>query len=179
MIDVAIYGEAEKEIASLQHEVEIVTTRIKKATALLLEIRMIFDELKIQLKELNQKRTELQTTIDNMRRKASLTDKELPQLKDIDLTTKVGRVECQLILSKHLKGLTLGKDSVTVTLQNDTEITIPTNPLPLNDGSPIFEIADKRATGYLRLSTVAIRGYEAPFLCLNKCPSYSDSQKTS
>lgn len=63
--------------------------------------------------------------------------------KDIDLTTKAGRVECQLILSKHLKGLTLGKDSVTVTLQNDTEITIPTNPLPLNDGSPIFEIADK------------------------------------
>ncbi|MGC9865788.1 hypothetical protein P4I26_11025, partial [Escherichia coli] len=60
-----------------------------------------------------------------------------------NLTTKAGRVECQLILSKHLKGLTLGKDSVTVTLQNDTEITIPTNPLPLNDGSPIFEIAEK------------------------------------
>ncbi|EEV5554408.1 hypothetical protein EL593_28930 [Escherichia coli] len=142
MIDVGNDGEAEGKIASLQHEVEIVTTRIKKATALLLEMDDI-DELKIQLKELNQKRTELQTTIDNMRRKTSLTDKELPQLKDIDLTTKAGRVECQLILSKHLKGLTLGKDSVTVTLQNDTEITIPTNPLPLNDGSPIFEIADK------------------------------------
>ncbi|EPJ1253824.1 recombinase family protein, partial [Escherichia coli] len=40
-------------------------------------------------------------------------------------------------------GLTLGKGSVTITLQNDTEITIPTDPLPLNDGSPIFEIADK------------------------------------
>ena len=63
--------------------------------------------------------------------------------KGIDLMTKAGRVECQLILSKHLKGLTLGKGSVTITLQNDTEITIPTNPLPLNDGSPIFEIADK------------------------------------
>ncbi len=86
---------------------------------------------------------ELVRTFHNMRRKASLTDKELPQLKDIDLTTKAGRVECQLILSKHLKGLTLGKDSVTVTLQNDTEITIPTNPLPLNDGTSIFEIADK------------------------------------
>ncbi|EPP7157719.1 recombinase family protein [Escherichia coli] len=142
MIDVGNDGEAEKEIASLQHEVETVTSRIKKATALLLEMDDI-DELKIQLKELNQKRTELQTTIDNMRRKASLTDKELPQLKDIDLTTKAGRVECQLILSKHLKGLTLGKDSVIVTLQNDTEITIPTNPLPLNDGTSIFEIAEK------------------------------------
>ncbi|EFC7693175.1 recombinase family protein [Escherichia coli] len=142
MIDVGNDGESERKIAALQHEVEIVTARIKKATALLLEMDDI-DELKIQLKELNQKRTELQTTIDSMRRKASLTDKELPQLKDIDLTTKAGRVECQLILSKHLKGLTLGKDSVTVTLQNDTEITIPTNPLPLNDGSPIFEIADK------------------------------------
>lgn len=104
---------------------------------------MNIDELKIQLKELNQKRTELQTTIDNMRRKASLTDKELPQLKDIDLMTKAGRVECQLILSKHLKGLTLGKDSVTVTLQNDTEIIVPTDPLPLNDGTSIFEIAEK------------------------------------
>ncbi|HCJ2670557.1 TPA: hypothetical protein NQS89_004877 [Escherichia coli] len=142
MIDVGNDGESERKIAALQHEVEIVTARIKKATALLLEMDDI-DELKIQLKELNQKRTELQTTIDNMRRKASLTDKELPQLKDIDLTTKAGRVECQLILSKHLKGLTLGKDSVTVTLQNDTEITIPTNPLPLNDGTSIFEIADK------------------------------------
>ncbi len=52
----------------------------QKTTALLLEMDDI-DELKIQLKELNQKRTELQTTIDNMRRKASLTDKELPSLK--------------------------------------------------------------------------------------------------
>ncbi|EPO3050620.1 recombinase family protein, partial [Escherichia coli] len=142
MIDVGNDGEAEGKIASLQHEVEIVTTRIKKATALLLEMDDI-TELKTQVKELNQKRTELQTTIDSMRRKTSLSDKGLPQLKDIDLMTKEGRVECQLILSKHLKGLTLGKDSVTVTLQNDTEITIPTNPLPLNDGSPIFEIADK------------------------------------
>lgn len=142
MIDVGNDGESERKIASLQHEVEIVTARIKKATALLLEMDDI-DELKIQLKELNQRRTELQTTIDSMRRKTSLSDKGLPQLKDIDLMTKAGRVECQLILSKHLKGLTLGKDSVTVTLQNDTEITIPTNPLPLNDGSPIFEIADK------------------------------------
>ncbi|HFN6643754.1 TPA: recombinase family protein, partial [Escherichia coli] len=62
MIDVGNDGEAEKEIASLQHEVETVTARIKKATALLLEMDDI-DELKIQLKELNQKRTELQTTI--------------------------------------------------------------------------------------------------------------------
>jgi hypothetical protein len=115
------------------------TTLTKKATALLLEMDDI-TELKTQVKGLNQKRTELQTTIDNMRRKASLTDKELPQLKDIDLTTKAGRVECQLILSKHLKGLTLGKDSVTVTLQNDTEITIPTDPLPLNDGTSIGSV---------------------------------------
>ncbi len=57
--------------------------------------------------------------------------------------TKAGRVECQLILSKHLKGLTLDKGSVTVKLQNDTEITIPTDPLPLNDGTSIFEIAEK------------------------------------
>ncbi|EIB9610260.1 zinc ribbon domain-containing protein, partial [Escherichia coli] len=142
MIDVGNDGESERKIAALQHEVEIVTARIKKATALLLEMDDI-TELKTQVKGLNQKRTELQTTIDNMRRKASLTDKELPQLKDIDLTTKAGRVECQLILSKHLKGLTLGKDSVIVTLQNDTEITIPTNPLPLNDGTSIFEIAEK------------------------------------
>lgn len=142
MIDVGNDGEAEGKIAALQHEVEIVTARIKKATALLLEMDDI-TELKTQVKGLNQKRTELQTTIDNMRRKASLTDKELPLLKDIDLTTKAGRVECQLILSKHLKGLTLGKDSVTVTLQNDTEITIPTDPLPLNDGTSIFEIAEK------------------------------------
>ncbi|EJF2890884.1 recombinase family protein [Escherichia coli] len=142
MIDVVSDGETERRIAALQHEVETVTARIKKATALLLEMDDI-TELKAQVKELNQKRTELQTTIDTLKRKTSLTDKELPQLKDIDLMTKAGRVECQLILSKHLKGLTLGKDSVTVTLQNDTEITIPTNPLPLNDGTSIFEIADK------------------------------------
>ncbi|APK44175.1 TPA: recombinase family protein [Escherichia coli] len=142
MIDVGNDGESERKIAALQHEVEIVTSRIKKATALLLEMDDI-TELKAQVKELNQKRTELQTTIDTLKRKTSLTDKELPQLKDIDLTTKAGRVECQLILSKHLKGLTLGKDSVIVTLQNDTEITIPTNPLPLNDGTSIFEIAEK------------------------------------
>ncbi|SPW39390.1 recombinase [Escherichia coli] len=48
-------GESERKIAALQHEVEIVTARIKKATALLLEMDDI-DELKIQLKELNQKR---------------------------------------------------------------------------------------------------------------------------
>ncbi len=71
------------------------------------------------------------------------TDKTLSRKPGAVQTTKAGRVECQLILSKHLKGLTLGKGSVTITLQNDTEITIPTNPLPLNDGSPIFEIADK------------------------------------
>lgn len=68
MIDVGNDGEAEGKIASLQHEVEIVTTRIKKATALLLEMDDI-TELKTQVKELNQKRTELQTTIDSMRRK--------------------------------------------------------------------------------------------------------------
>ncbi|WP_096841393.1 recombinase family protein [Escherichia coli] len=142
MIDVGNDGESERKIAALQHEVEIVTARIKKATALLLEMDDI-TELKAQVKGLNQKRTEIQTTIDTLKRKTSLTDKELPQLKDIDLMTKAGRVECQLILSKHLKGLTLGKDSVIVTLQNDTEITIPTNPLPLNDGTSIFEIAEK------------------------------------
>ena len=142
MIDVGNDGESERKIAALQHEVEIVTSRIKKATALLLEMDDI-TELKAQARELNQRRTELQTAIDSMKRKTSLSDKGLPQLKDVDLTTKAGRVECQLILSKHLKGLTLGKDSVTVTLQNDTEITVPTDPLPLNDGSPIFEIAEK------------------------------------
>ncbi|MCG9398860.1 recombinase zinc beta ribbon domain-containing protein [Escherichia coli] len=142
MIDVGNDGESERKIAALQHEVEIVTSRIKKATALLLEMDDI-TELKTQVKELNQRRTDIQTTIDTLKRKTSLSDKGLPQLKDIDLMTKAGRVECQLILSKHLKGLTLGKGSVTITLQNDTEITIPTNPLPLNDGSPIFEIADK------------------------------------
>ncbi|MBV7619985.1 recombinase family protein [Escherichia coli] len=142
MIDVGNDGESERKIAALQHEVEIVTSRIKKATALLLEMDDI-TELKAQARELNQRRTELQTAIDSMKRKTSLSDKGLPQLKDVDLTTKAGRVECQLILSKHLKGLTLGKDSVTVTLQNDTEIIVPTDPLPLNDGSPIFEIAEK------------------------------------
>lgn len=142
MIDVGNDGESERKIAALQYEVEIVTSRIKKATALLLEMDDI-TELKAQARELNQRRTELQTAIDSMKRKTSLSDKGLPQLKDVDLTTKAGRVECQLILSKHLKGLTLGKDSVTVTLQNDTEIIVPTDPLPLNDGSPIFEIAEK------------------------------------
>lgn len=142
MIDVGNDGESERKVAALQHEVEIVTSRIKKATALLLEMDDI-TELKAQVKELNQKRTELQTTINTMKRKTSLSDKGLPQLKDIDLMTKAGRVECQLILSKHLKGLTLGKDSVTVTLQNDTEIIVPTDPLPLNDGTSIFEIAEK------------------------------------
>ncbi|MDS4035346.1 recombinase family protein [Citrobacter amalonaticus] len=142
MIDVGNDGESERKIAALQHEVEIVTSRIKKATALLLEMDDI-TELKAQVKELNQKRTELQTTINTMKRKTSLSDKGLPQLKDIDIMTKAGRVECQLILSKHLKGLTLGKDSVTVTLQNDTEIIVPTDPLPLNDGTSIFEIAEK------------------------------------
>ncbi|END1847783.1 hypothetical protein ABLM52_004920, partial [Escherichia coli] len=82
-------------------------------------------------------------TIDTLKRKTSLSDKGLPQLKDIDLMTKAGRVECQLILSKHLKGLTLCEGSVVVTLQNDTEITVPTDPLPLNDGASIFEIAEK------------------------------------
>ncbi|EPT9352783.1 recombinase family protein, partial [Escherichia coli] len=142
MIDVGNDGESERKIAALQHEVEIVTARIKKATALLLEMDDI-DELKIQLKELNQKRTELQTTIDSMRRKTSLSDKGLPQLKDIDLMTKAGRVECQLILSKHLESLTLGRGQVTVKLSNGTEIIVPTDPLPLTDGAAIFEIAEK------------------------------------
>ncbi|WP_053294393.1 recombinase family protein [Escherichia coli] len=142
MIDVVSDGESERKIAALQHEVETVTARIKKATALLLEMDDI-TELKAQVKELNQKRTELQTTINTMKRKTSLSDKGLPQIKGLDLMTKAGRVECQLILSKHLKGLTLGKDSVTVTLQNDTEIIVPTDPLPLNDGTSIFEIAEK------------------------------------
>ncbi|HBM9593766.1 TPA: recombinase family protein [Escherichia coli] len=142
MIDMGNDGESERKIAALQHEVEVVTARIKKATALLLEMDDI-TELKAQVKELNQKRTELQTTIDGMRRKASLTDKKLPQLKDIDLTTKAGRVECQLILSKHLESLTLGRGQVTVKLSNGTEIVVPTDPLPLTDGTAIFEIAEK------------------------------------
>lgn len=142
MIDVVSDGETERKIAALQHEVGIVTTRIKKATALLLEMDDI-TELKTQVKGLNQKRTELQTTIDSMKRKASLTDKKLPQLRDIDLMTKAGRVECQLILSKHLESLTLDKGSVTVKLQNGTEIIVPIDPLPLNDGTSIFEIAEK------------------------------------
>jgi DNA invertase Pin-like site-specific DNA recombinase len=142
MIDVVSDGESERKIAALQHEVETITARIKKATALLLEMDDI-TELKLQVKGLNQKRTELQTTIDTLKRKTSLTDKELPQLKNIDLATKAGRVECQLILSKHLESLTLDKGSVTVKLQNGTEIIVPTDPLPLNDGTSIFEIADK------------------------------------
>ncbi|HHV8379489.1 TPA: recombinase family protein [Escherichia coli] len=142
MIDVGNDGESERKVAALQHEVEIVTARIKKATALLLEMDDI-TELKAQAKELNQKRTELQTTIDSMRRKTSLSDKGLPQLKDIDLTTKAGRVECQLILSKHLESLTLGRGQVTVKLSNGTEIIVPTDPLPLTDGAAIFEIAEK------------------------------------
>ncbi|EPD7216348.1 recombinase family protein, partial [Escherichia coli] len=142
MITVGDDGESERKIASLQHEVEVVTARIKKATALLLEMDDI-TELKAQAKELSRKRTELQTTIDSMRRKASLTDKELPQLRGIDLTTKAGRVECQLILSKHLESLTLGRGQVTVKLSNGTEIIVPTDPLPLTDGAAIFEIAEK------------------------------------
>ncbi|MCZ5895876.1 recombinase family protein, partial [Escherichia coli] len=58
MIDVGNDGKSKRKIASLQHEVEIVTARIKKATALLLEMDDI-TELKAQVKELNQKRTEL------------------------------------------------------------------------------------------------------------------------
>ncbi|POS19043.1 recombinase family protein [Escherichia coli] len=143
MIDMGNDGESERKIAALQHEVEIVTSRIKKATALLFEMDDI-TELKTQVKELNQKRTALQTTIDSMKRKALLTDKKLPQIRDVDLTTKAGRVECQLILSKHLESLTLDEGFVTVKLQNGTKIIIPTDPLPLNDGTSIFEIADKK-----------------------------------
>ena len=83
------------------------------------------DELKIQVKELNQKRRATDHYQRTMKRKLHSVTGNYPNWKILTLTTKTGRAECPVDFVQASKGLTLGKDSVTVTLQNDTEITIP------------------------------------------------------
>lgn len=146
LVDAGGDEDSEGKIAGLQHEIELITARIKKATALLLELDDI-TELKSQVQELNTKRQSLQEQIQSLKQRESLTTKQLPQLKDIDLTTKTGRIECQLIMTKHIQELTLCRGYVMLYLHNGKTFKIPVNPLPEGDSSALFEIAERDLLG--------------------------------
>lgn len=113
-----------KRITELQYQISLLSTRINKATTLLLELDDV-TELKEQVKTLNHQRQQMQTELTTLEHKDSLSDKALPQLADIDLSTKAGRVEVQLILSKYIASIELQEQMIIITLRNGNIIGNP------------------------------------------------------
>ena len=99
----------------------MVTSKLKKATPLLLELDDV-TELKEQVKELNIQRSNMQSELDELNQRETLSDKPLHHLSEIDLTTKAGRVEAQLILSKFVQSIELQREMIIITLRNGTVI---------------------------------------------------------
>lgn len=110
-----------KHIAELKYQIEMLTKRIKKAANLLLELDDV-PELKEQAKELSHQRQQKQSELDSLSHHESLSDKALPQLAEIDLTSKTGRVEVQLILSKYIQTIEVQHEMIVITLRNGNVI---------------------------------------------------------
>lgn len=107
----------QKRIAELNYQIGVLSKRIQKASKLLIELDDV-QELKEQVQELIHQRQQKQSELDTLTHKESLSDKALPQLTEIDLTTKAGRVEAQLILSKYIKTVEIQRDMIIITLRN-------------------------------------------------------------
>ncbi|WP_446912028.1 hypothetical protein [Klebsiella pneumoniae] len=111
----------DKRKAEIEYQISLVTSKLKKATTLLLELDDV-TELKEQVKELNIQRSNLQSELDELTQRETLSDKPLHHLSEIDLTTKAGRVEAQLILSKFVQSIELQREMIIITLRNGTVI---------------------------------------------------------
>lgn len=111
-------------ISQLQYQINLLSKNIKKATSLLIELDDVA-ELKEQVKKFNQQRQEMQAELSTLEHKDSLSNKVLPQLADIDLLSKAGRVEVQLILSKYITSIELKEKMIIITLCNGNVIGTP------------------------------------------------------
>ncbi len=110
-------GLSARRMAELTYQVGMLSKRIKKTVALISELDDV-PELKEQLRDLNRQRSQMQSELEALQHTESLTDKSLPQLADIDLLSKAGRVEAQLILSKYIKTITIQPHTFSVSLNN-------------------------------------------------------------
>lgn len=104
-------------MAELTYQVDMLSKRIKKTVALISELDDV-PELKEQLRDLNRQRSQMKSELEALQHTESLTDKSLPQLANIDLLSKAGRVEAQLILSKYIKTITIQPHTFSLSLNN-------------------------------------------------------------
>lgn len=111
----------DKRKAEIEYQISLVTSKLKKAATLLLELDDV-TELKEQVKELNIQRINMQSELDELNQRETLSDKPLHHLSEIDLTTKAGRVEAQLILSKFVQSIELQREMIIITLRNGAVI---------------------------------------------------------
>lgn len=142
MLEQSTDDTAEKRKSELQYQIDMLTSRIKKGAALLLELDDV-NELKQQVKELDHQRHQLQSELADLNHLESLSDKSLPQLADLDLTTKTGRVEAQLILSKYVQTIELQEAMVIITLRNGNIIGNPRTLDPVTSRKLIKAVMDK------------------------------------
>ena len=119
MLEQSIDDKPSKRIAELEYQIEMLSRQITKATALLLSME-VYPELQEQAAELTHQRREKQRELDSLNHHESLSDKDFPQLTDIDLANKAGRVECQLLMAKYVKGIKLTREMIHITFRNET-----------------------------------------------------------
>lgn len=103
--------------AELRYKIDMLSKRIAKGSALLMELDDV-TELKEEVKKHIHQRKEFQTELDILNQRETFSDKSLPHLADIDLSSKAGRVEAQLILSKYIKEITIHASTFTIALRN-------------------------------------------------------------
>ncbi len=125
MLEQSIDDKPGKRIAEIEYQIDILSKQIKKAPSILLGMEVESDdfaEFQEEVNKLTRKRKGLRSELDSLKHHESLSDKVLPQLVDLDLTTKTGRVEAQLILSKYILSIVLKREMIVITLRNGCEI---------------------------------------------------------
>lgn len=125
MLEQSIDDKPGKRIAELEYQINILSNQIKKAT--IMQIEGDYPELQEQRLKLLSQRSEKQRELDSLNHHESLSVKDLPQMADIDLTTKAGRVECQLLMAKYVKEIKLTREMIHITFRNENLLGIPRN----------------------------------------------------
>lgn len=110
-------NDTERKKAELQYQIDMLSKRIAKGSALLIELDDVA-ELKEEVKKHSHQRNQLQSELEKLNQRETFSDKSLLHLVDIDLTTKAGRIEAQLLLSKYIKEIVVHPSTFTVTLRN-------------------------------------------------------------
>ncbi|MCX8984459.1 recombinase family protein [Citrobacter portucalensis] len=130
MLEQSDDNDTEREKAELQYKIEMLSKRIARGSALLIDLDDV-TELKEEVKKLNHQRKEYQSKLETLSQRESLSDKSLPYLAEIDLSSKPGRVEAQLILSKYVQAITIQLDMIVIKLHNGCVIGQPRNLQPV------------------------------------------------